>query len=697
MEWQGAPRTDTVKPVFAILLLLAGCPKPAIPLGQTVVEDIRFEGNGWGPFASDGTSVLADTIDTRPSRRLIDLPGRIDAFGYVGDIGLVDDTVLAEDARRIETWYAHHGWFDARFERWERIPRLRPGPAGAKGVDLVGHIVRGEPTRLVGPAEITGLESLSRPLRDSVHKLLGMGKGDVFSLEGYTAGLESIQARLRERGYAYAQVTGSVDVRPELHEAVIRYTVVPGRPCVVGAIRFTGEAKHFLRRLRLEAALVEGEGFRASKLLAARQRLYGLGVYSLVEVVPDLSNPESREVPIEIRLSRRPSRQLALGPRLDVQTNTQEIALAAIYQDDDALKRLWRWEVEATGGVATAVDVSQPSDLGGQITDTLTPVGDVHQSFTVPAILGDHIALTTSTGVRFDRLPSYREFEAEAQPGLTWTPDDRISVSLSYRLKYHRYFDFSDLAQIRKTRLSSTISAENLLSAVEQSMVWDARDDKLAPTRNYYLSLVLTEAGGPLGGDLDFFRALSEVRAYRSIRFGRGEPHTVLAGRIGGGIALPYDPDKGIDIDEALYLGGSTTVRGWPEGRLGPHLCYLDGKINTDPESGAMLCGGDTDGDGISDVTIEGVGGVLSAFANAELRQDLPFNLRLALFVDTGRVWNALPNVNPAGLQWTVGVGLRYRSPIGPIRLDFGWVPVPDDYFADEPGYAFHFGIGEAF
>jgi outer membrane protein insertion porin family len=60
-------------------------------------------------------------------------------------------------------------------------------------------------------------------------------------------------------------------------------------------------------------------------------------------------------------------------------------------------------------------------------------------------------------------------------------------------------------------------------------------------------------------------------------------------------------------------------------------------------------------------------------------------------------VWNAIENVNPAGLQWTVGAGLRYRSPIGPIRLDFGWIPAPDAYFADEPGYAFHFGIGEAF
>jgi outer membrane protein assembly factor BamA len=683
--------------VIPVLLLLLGCPKPTIPPGQVVVEDIRFQGNGWGPFASDGTSVLADVIDTRSSRRLIDLPGRLDLGPYVGDVALVDEARLKDDAEQLLTWYAHHGWFDAKFAEWERVPRKRPGPAGAKGVDLVGHIERGAPTLLAGPPTIVGLGGLSGPLRESIEKLVALRKGSTFELAAYTAGLEAIQSRLRERGYAYAKVAGAINVRPDLHEASIEYTVVPGRPCVLGEITVTGESPAFVRRVRREAELEAGEGFRASKLLAARQRLYGLGVYALVEVVPLLDTPDSREVPIEIRLSRRPSRELALGPRLDVQTNTQELALVARYQDDDAFRRLMRWKVEATAGIATAVDVSQPVDLGGQIDNTVTPVGDLSQVFTVPDIIGDSIDLSTATSVSFDRLPSYREFEAEARPAFSWTPDRRITVSLGYRLKYHRYFDFDDLAQIKKTRLSSTISAENFLSALEQSLIWDARDDKLAPTRNYYVSVVFTEAGGPFGGDLDFFRTLAEARAYRSLRFGGGDPHTVLAGRVGGGLLLPYDPAVGVDIDEALYLGGSTSVRGWPEGRLGPHLCYLDGKLNLDATTGAMICGEDTDGDGLSDVTIEGVGGSVSAFANAEVRQDLPLNLRLALFVDVGRVWNSLDRVTFSGLQLTVGAGLRYRSPIGPIRLDFGWVPSPDPYFADEPGYAFHFGIGEAF
>jgi outer membrane protein insertion porin family/translocation and assembly module TamA len=683
--------------VLPLLTLLLGCPRPAIPPGQTVVEDVHFVGNGWGPFAKDGSSVLADTIDTRATRRLIDLPGPLDLGPYVGDVNFRDAAVLAEDAERIVTWYAHHGWFDARFVGWDERPRRRPGPGGAAGIDLVGRIERGTPTRLAEAPRIEGVDELAGPIRGALQKVLTLGKGDVFDLEAYLDGRDALQARLRERGYAYAAVTGRVDVRADLHEADIVYTVVPGRPCVFGTITVTGEAARFVGRVKLEADLEPGEGFRASKLVSARQRLYGLGVYSLVEVVPVLRTPDAREVPIEIRLSRRPSREFALGPRLDIQTNTQELAAVTRYQDDDALKRLWRWKVEATGGIASAVDVSQPSDVEGQFVGTLAPVGDVSQSLTVPNVLGKTVAFTGTTVVRLDRLPSYREFEAEARPAFTWTPDRRITLASGYRLKYHRYFDFEDLAQITRTRLSSTISPETLLSALEQSLTWDARDDKLAPTRNYYVSALLTEAGGPFGGDLDFFRVLGEARAYRSLRFGGGDPHTVLAGRIGGGVLVPYEADAGVDIDEALYLGGSTTVRGWPEGRLGPHLCYLDGALNLDPTSGAMVCSGDTDGDGLSDVTIEGVGGVVSAFANAELRQDLPMKLRLALFVDAGRVWNAFDRVDPLGLQWSVGVGLRYVSPIGPIRLDFGWVPSPDPYFADEPGYAFHFGIGEAF
>ena len=167
-------------------------------------------------------------------------------------------------------------------------------------------------------------------------------------------------------------------------------------------------------------------------------------------------------------------------------------------------------------------------------------------------------------------------------------------------------------------------------------------------------------------------------------------PHTVLAARLGGGSIVLYDPNSGVDIAERLRLGGGTTVRGWAEDRLGPHLCY-------DPATDQADVAADGTAQCLSSDIIEGVGGMLSVYGNFEVRQDLPWHFGGVLFVDAGRVWDKVENASFAGIQWSVGGGIRYHSPIGPIRLDFGWVPAPDPYFAAEPGWQVHLGIGEAF
>lgn len=682
---------------FALITLL-GCPKPVVPLGQTVVEDIYFEGNGWGPFARDGDGLLADTIESHASQRLIDPPFRADWLWYLGDIGTMDEEVMAEDGHRIVTWYAHHGWFDAKFLGWTTLPRKRTGPGGAPAVDLVATVEPGIPSRLDTDPELLGVSGLSKPIRSTLENLIGLKAGDTFSLDAYTGALSDLQARLQERGYAYSKVSGHVTVRPDRHRVHIAYTVEPGRPCVFGDITVSGEKGALSERVRRELDFETGDGFRASKLLAARQRLYGLGVYSLVEILPDLRTPDDRGVPITVRLQRRPSRQLEVGPSLAVETNTQKVAANAGFQDDDAFKMLWRWKADAQAGVATAVDLTQDSPVEEQIVDTFTPIGTLAQTLTIPHVGSEKITASGATSLMLNRESSYREFEAQLAPSLSYAPDHRITLSLGYRLKYHQYFDFADLNLVEKTRLSATVRETSLLSIVEQTLVWDARDEKLAPTRNYYASLKLGEAGGPFGGDMGFFRSEGELRGYRSMHVGGTDFGTVFAARMGGGLIVQYDPNVGVDVDERLTLGGGSSVRGWAEDRLGPHICYVsESKTLSLDAAGSVDCAPTTPDGQPVDVMIEPVGGNLELFGNLEVRQALPYHLGIVLFIDAGRVWDRSENAAFDDLQWSVGTGLRYTSPIGPIRADFAWVPDPDPYFAAEPGWAFHLGIGEAF
>lgn len=681
-------------PLTWTLFTLVGCPKPAIPLGQTVVEDIRFEGNSKGLFATDSQGTLRDALETQQSDRFIDLPGRWDVGGYVGDIATVDETTLAEDRARIETWYAHHGWFDAKFLGWEVVPRRRPPDGVASSADLVGRLERGEPSLLDGAPELTGIGSLSTPIRKDLAKLVRLREGERFDLDAYRETLSALQGRLQERGYAYANVEGHVTVRPDLHQVHVRYAVDPGRACVFGEIAVRGETDPTaLKRVLQELDFETGDGFRASKLVAARQRLYGLGVFGLVEVTPVLETPEERGVAVIVRLKRRDSRVIEAGLTFEIESNRQVVALGASYTDDNAFSKLWRWKAETQLGVASTVDFSllEAVPLDEQVADSVSPTGSIAQTLTIPNIIGDKLALTASSDVHHDVAAGYRLIQASATPALSYTPDRRITTSLGYRLQYTKYYDFADLRAVKTTQLSVSVREESVLSMLQQKLSWDARDDKLRPTRNYYLALALDEAGGPFGGDEGFFRVAGDVRAYKGLRFGKSaEPHTVVAGRVGSGIIALYDPDGGVDIAERLQLGGGTTVRGWAEDRLGPHLCY-----NADTNAADLAADGSPQC--VSTDIIEGVGGTFSLYGNFEVRQDLPWNFGMVAFLDVGRAWDKVENVAFDELQWSVGGGLRYRSPIGPIRADFGWVIDPDPYFSAESGWQVHLGIGEAF
>lgn len=674
-------------PLAPILALLGGCPHPALGPGQTIVEDIRVEGNSPSPFAADSSGALLDAIEQRHTRRLVDFGPialgkatlnlhHIDAGPLVGDPGIFDEGVLVDDARRLETWYHHHGYFDAKFLRWEEVPRRRADRTGAQRIDLVAHLERGQPSVLDADIELTGTESLSGPFADGLRRLLELHAGDTFSLDAYQASLDAVRERLHERGYAYATVTGRVDVRPDLHTVHVALAIEPGRACVFGEIAIRGEKILPESRLLQELGFEPGDGYRTSKIVAARQRLYGLGVYALVEVLPVLDTPEAREVPIEIRLQRRPSRSFAFGPSLVVEPGQQRVVASVEYRDDDVAKRLLRYEATVEGGVAATVDPTTDIDVGTQALDSIAPVASFNQSFTVPGLVGGHIALGFATTALLGVETGYREFEATTLPSLTWTPDRRIATTFGYQLKYHRYFDVVDRAAIVDSRLDVSAKTEYLLSSLEQSLTWDARDNPLQPTRNYYFMVATSEAGGPLGGDFGFFRVLGEVRGYRHARVGSWDPGTVVAVRTGGGAVFPYEAGDDIDLDERLYVGGSGTVRGWGDKRLGPHVLV--------------------EVDGVE--TYEPVGGLYSAYGSFELRQPLPWSTGLVLFVDGGRAWDKVDLLLDNPIQLGVGGGLRYYSAIGAIRVDvaFAVKNAEQPAWADQT-WAAHLGLGEAF
>jgi len=170
--------------------------------------------------------------------------------------------------------------------------------------------------------------------------------------------------------------------------------------------------------------------------------------------------------------------------------------------------------------------------------------------------------------------------------------------------------------------------------------LWDSRDNLFDPRRGAFASLKLQNAGAFLGGDNNFYRAILDFSYYAPHR-----RHWVVAGRVRGGYQRPYAGSRTIPSSERFFMGGEGSLRGYAERSVGP----------VDPDNPEIHSGN------------------LFVNLNVELRYR---NGKWggALFVDGGNLWFSVPEMrSQPRLLWTTGFGLRYFTPIGPIRLDWGY------------------------
>ncbi len=205
------------------------------------------------------------------------------------------------------------------------------------------------------------------------------------------------------------------------------------------------------------------------------------------------------------------------------------------------------------------------------------------------------------------------------------------------------------------------------LSALEIDYDRDTSGQPLDPRHGYVVQTHFETANNWLGGSFRYNEAAVEVRHYLPIG-----KQIVWANRARAGSLLGQDGAK-IPFYKRYLVGGSTSVRGW-------------GRYKVSPLSGSGLP----------------IGGRTMAEMSTEARFPLRGRLSGVLFVDGGNVWAEALNINASGLRWAAGSGLRYDTPIGPLRVDFGKQlnPIPGLLISGSPErrkWRVHFSIGQAF
>ncbi|MCM8798642.1 MAG: outer membrane protein assembly factor, partial [Candidatus Omnitrophica bacterium] len=203
---------------------------------------------------------------------------------------------------------------------------------------------------------------------------------------------------------------------------------------------------------------------------------------------------------------------------------------------------------------------------------------------------------------------------------------------------------------------------DNTISAILFRLTQDTRDYIFDPSRGYFLSGSVECAGGPLSGDKDFLRYIVNGSVY----FMPIEK-IVLEMRLRAGIVDEFGNSDTVPIYERFFAGGAYTLRGFKERRVGPK------DPNTgDPVGGEALL----------------LGGVETTFPIVE-------NIKGAVFYDLGNVWKETGDFGSGGIKHSLGTGLRIKTPIGPIKLDFGY-PLETEEGEKRAG-RFHFSMGQRF
>ena len=570
-----------------------------------------------------------------------------------------DDAIWDADLRRIVRFYESRGYYQARIVRSNVTPR----PHNAVALDV--EIDEGQPTR-VGAIDVSGIDGLPAADRRAALDKPAVTAGQPFTERGWASLKSTVHDRLHNRGYAEVAVDGQALVDVETHQAELDVAVRPGQRYRFGELQIdTGGGKAISPdwiREEVRLAIAPDEVFSNDALVEAQRRLIGMGVLGAVRVEAGTPDPETLRVPVKVITSEAPLHTLGFGGGLRIDQIRNEGRLIAEWSNRNFLGGMRRLTLHLEAGWAFLpgfydyIKSSEPTRNG--------PIARARGEFEQPRLFG-HASLRERTQLELEHTleQTYDATAARLGNGIIWKPHSSLEIQPSYHVEVDRLTGPPGVAvTVAPLTLGCTTTTQSCvvwLSYLEEALVWDRRNNPLEPRHGYYAALSLQQGGGPLGGDFTYLRFLPELRGYLTV--GEHEDGTggfTFASRVRLGELMP---SSGNPNDSAVvtrfYSGGAFSMRGFNEQRLSPLLLTSQPATPGNPKQ--VLFTLPIGGDGLFEGSIEA-------------RYAITDHLILALFMDVGQVTRGTFGADTfAHMMYAVGAGLRYRTPIGPIRVDF--------------------------
>lgn len=551
-------------------------------------------------------------------------------LSFLRPTNIYDQDRLNLDRELLRQFYLKNGFADARV-----IAATADLDPNGKGFFISFTIDEGEQYKF-GDIDIqTNLASIDT---EAALKKVQTKPGKIYDASKIDKSLENVTIEASAMGYAFARVRPRIDRDPVARIISVTYVIEEGPRVYIERIDIIGNIRTLDEVIRREFRLAEGDAYNRLLVDAARRRLVKLQYFKKVTVKAEPGSAPDRAI-IVVRVQEQPTGELSIGGG---------------------------WSSDK--GAIADISLSERNLLGkGQFVRLRFQGGfedfNVNFAFTEPKFMGRNMSAGFDAFLIESDRSSESSFSSKRVGGSLrfGVPiTDYWSLDFGYRLANEEIFDVQSDASLA----IKAASGETVVSAVRYAITYDSRNHPKKPTRGVYFNVGQEVAG--LGGDVNFVRTTGDLRAFYPVR-----KKMVAAARLHGGYITGFGGDDVRILD--LFFRGGDAVRGFDSSGIGPRDL--------------------TTGDAL--------GGKIYAASTLELRFPFPqlperYGISVAAFFDAATLYEtgdlnglALTSVgDDSTIRTSVGLGLIWDSPIGPLRADFG-IPLTSESYDEEQMFSF--------
>jgi outer membrane protein insertion porin family len=504
---------------------------------------------------------------------------------------------------------------------------------------------------------------------------------------------DDVLAQYQALGYLHADVTVPQAFSPDGTHFTLRFEVSEGPQILIDRVIIRGNYRTKAQTIERAVALQTGMPLTMVRLAEAQRRLSALGLFRTVQVAPYEGSGTRRDVLVTVE--EAPVNTIGYGGGLEgtmvIRTNAQtglpeqvfDVAPRGFFE----IGRRNLWGKDRSVDLFLRGAIRSSDQFNPAASSTTNPVPGFHEyrvlatyreprvaDLPVDVVVSGNLEQAIRSTFDFNRRQVYVE------------GSHRISrkVSVAARYSFGRTQLFNEQIAPADQLNVDKVFPRVRLSSVSVSGILSTRDDAFDPTRGALVSLDATIAPRAIGSEVGFVKGTWQSFIYKRVPL---LPGAVFAGGVRLGLAFgfplvvvdatgqPVAIEQQLPASERFFAGGDTSVRGFAFDQLGARTVL--------------------DQNGVSN------GGNGVVIANAELRFPLwrQKSIGGAVFIDTGNVFAKVSEINLGQLRSGAGVGIRWKSPVGPLRLDLAWKlsPITFGNGMRESRFAWYVTIGQAF